>query len=309
MNSKAFFRLIICRLGDLSVLIRRFYRERQYSTVVRRDHLVGGILLLSCSAFLLGRLLDGAGTVVEYREIPASYNANAAITSGLSTEDLDDSAREMARTLGRLCARIARLESVGVELLTLADMREGEFSLEPGACLDAQSDPEAHSLLNSRIDHIETELDAMLVTFAARRSARLAWPSGTPLYNATAEAITSRFGVRRSVLGSGSSYHHGLDLGAPYGSAVLAMGSGVVTFAGKNGNYGNLVEIDHGNGFVSRYGHNSENLVSTGVAVKRGQMIARVGSSGRSTGPHVHVEVRSHGKAIDPLLTLRLPKG
>ena len=98
-------------------------------------------------------------------------------------------------------------------------------------------------------------------------------------------------------------------MGAPYGSAVLAMGSGVVTFAGKNGNYGNLVEIDHGNGFVTRYGHNSENLVSVGVAVKRGQMIARVGSSGRSTGPHVHVEVRSHGKAIDPLLTLRLPKG
>jgi len=293
-------------------MIHRFYRERQYSTVVRRDHLFGGMLLLGCCAFLLGKLLGGAGAPVEYREIPASYtpgSGSAAISFDLSAEPLDDPAREVARTLGSLCARIARLESVGVELLTLADMRDGEFTLEPGACLDLPSDSGEHSLLNSRIDHIETELDAMLLTFAARRSSRLAWPSGTPLYNATAGAITSRFGVRRSVLGSGSSYHHGLDLGAPYGSAVLAMGSGVVTFAGKNGNYGNLVEIDHGNGFVTRYGHNSENLVSAGVAVKRGQMIARVGSSGRSTGPHVHVEVHSHGKAIDPLLTLRLPKG
>lgn len=299
-------------MGDLSAFVRRVISERQYSTLVRRDHLVGVLFLLCSSAFLLGRLQSGGQTNPQYLEIPASFNPgeSAAATFALpGSGNLDDSDREMARTLGSLCARIARLESVGVELLTLADMRDGEFSLEPGTCLDLQSYPDPQSLLNSRIDHIETELDAMLVTFAARRSARLAWPSGTPLYNATAATITSRFGVRASVWGSGSSYHHGLDLGAPFGSAVLAMGSGVVTFAGINGDYGNLVEIDHGNGFVSRYGHNSENLVSVGTAVKRGQMIARVGSSGRSTGPHVHVEVRSHGKPIDPLLTLRLPKG
>ena len=87
------------------------------------------------------------------------------------------------------------------------------------------------------------------------------------------------------------------------------MGAGVVTYAGDNGDYGNLVEIDHGNGFLSRYGHNSENLVATGTFVRRGQMIARVGSSGRSTGPHVHVEVHSEGKAVDPLLILKLPRG
>ncbi|MBZ4665652.1 M23 family metallopeptidase [Mahella sp.] len=107
--------------------------------------------------------------------------------------------------------------------------------------------------------------------------------------------ITSRFGYR------GKEFHAGVDIAAPYGSPIHAADNGKVIFAGWNGNYGNLVKIDHGNGMVTYYAHASRIAVKVGQAVAKGQLIAYVGSTGRSTGPHVHFEVRKNGKPINPM--------
>lgn len=121
------------------------------------------------------------------------------------------------------------------------------------------------------------------------------WPSNTTL-------ITSGFGGRKSPGGIGSINHKGVDIGAPYGSNIYAAADGKVLVAGYNtGGYGNYVVIDHGGGFSTLYGHASSLCVSSGQIVSRGQLIAKCGSTGNSTGPHVHFEIHVNGTAVNPL--------
>ena len=117
----------------------------------------------------------------------------------------------------------------------------------------------------------------------------------------TTGRITSRFGGRRSPGGIGSTNHKGIDIAVPRGTPIYAADGGTVTYAGWMGGYGYLVQIDHGNGYVTRYGHNSSLTVSVGQKVYKGQQIARAGSTGNSTGSHCHFEVRYNGVARNPL--------
>ena len=110
--------------------------------------------------------------------------------------------------------------------------------------------------------------------------------------------VSSPFGARH--LFGGEDYHRGTDIAAPMGTDIVAAASGIVCWAGPKGTYGNLVQVDHGNGYVTRYGHCSELLVGEGTWVEQGQTIARVGSTGRSTGPHCHFEIRWQGEPFDP---------
>jgi murein DD-endopeptidase MepM/ murein hydrolase activator NlpD len=112
--------------------------------------------------------------------------------------------------------------------------------------------------------------------------------------------VTSNFGVRDDPITGAKRFHGGIDIAAPAGAEIKAPSGGKVTFSGTANGYGNMVEIDHGDGQVSRYGHNAVNLVAVGDEVKAGQAIAIVGSTGRATGAHLHFEVRAGGKPIDP---------
>lgn len=116
--------------------------------------------------------------------------------------------------------------------------------------------------------------------------------------------ITSNFGYRDNPIGGGTGFHEGVDIAVDYGTPVRVTASGKVTMAGWVDGYGNLVEVDHGGGFVTRYGHNSMLLVVVGQEVKTGDIISLAGSTGRSTGPHVHYEVRVNGTPTDPMLFL-----
>ena len=117
----------------------------------------------------------------------------------------------------------------------------------------------------------------------------------------TTGRISSRFGGRSSPGGIGSTNHKGIDIAVPYRTPIYAADGGTVTYAGWMGGYGYLVQIDHGNGYVTRYGHNSSLTVSVGQKVYKGQQIARAGSTGNSTGNHCHFEVRYNGVAKNPL--------
>ncbi len=112
--------------------------------------------------------------------------------------------------------------------------------------------------------------------------------------------ISSHFGPRKHPVYGDNRFHHGLDISAPEGTDIYPIRPGQVIFSGEKGGYGNVVEIDHGDGYVSRYAHNKVNLVRAGDYVDADTVIAKVGSTGLSTGPHLHFEVRHNGTVIDP---------
>jgi murein DD-endopeptidase MepM/ murein hydrolase activator NlpD len=116
---------------------------------------------------------------------------------------------------------------------------------------------------------------------------------------------SSGFGVRLDPFVRRPAMHTGLDMRGTTGEPVRATAAGTVTSAGWSGGYGRMVEVDHGNGFATRYGHMSEILVKEGQTIKPGQVVGRVGSTGRSTGPHLHYETRIEGEPVDPLKFLR----
>lgn len=117
--------------------------------------------------------------------------------------------------------------------------------------------------------------------------------------------LTSPFGARRDPFTGEAAFHAGVDLAAPEGTPIPALKGGVVRYAGERGGYGLMVEIDHGDGTVSRYGHASALLVRPGDRVAEGEAIARIGETGRATGPHLHLEVRQGGRPVDPTRALK----
>lgn len=139
------------------------------------------------------------------------------------------------------------------------------------------------------LEHLHDEL-------AAIQAQRAVTPSILPAQG----EVTSRFGWRDAPIGWGRDWHPGIDIANSYGTPIAAAADGQVVESGWNGGYGKMVKIDHGNGIVTIYGHNSENLVSAGATVKKGEIIAYMGSTGYSTGPHVHYEVQVNGNAVDP---------
>jgi len=133
-------------------------------------------------------------------------------------------------------------------------------------------------------------------------------PAGAsgPALLPTEGRVSSPFGLRTDPFTGAPREHRGVDVGAPEGSAIRASADGIVRAVGPRGGYGNAVEVDHGNGLTTLYAHASELLVAPGEIVRAGQEIARVGSTGRSTGPHLHFEVRVGGKAVDPARVLKV---
>ncbi|MFC1614331.1 M23 family metallopeptidase [Gemmatimonadota bacterium] len=129
---------------------------------------------------------------------------------------------------------------------------------------------------------------------------RLVWP----LQVVSTSRLTSRFGSRKDPLSGRKDFHTGVDLDGDIGNPIHAAGAGKVVFGGKRGGYGVLLIIDHGRGLTTYYGHCSQLLVRTGDKVRRGQVVALIGKSGRVTGSHLHFETRKHGRPFDPFLLL-----
>ncbi len=149
----------------------------------------------------------------------------------------------------------------------------------------------------------KTEHFLMLDLVLTKQAAAIArQPTGMPI--AAQSQLSSTYGWRRHPFLAEPSVHEGLDFAAPMGTPILAASGGIVRTAATHGSFGNLIEIDHGEGLMTRYAHAKVLLVKKGDLVRRGQMIARVGSTGLSTGPHLHFEVRLHDKPLDPRVYL-----
>jgi len=218
----------------------------------------------------------------------------------------------LAMRLGRLQSHVIRLDALGDRLTKMAELDKGEFdfttqpaqggpendSHDDSASVDPVSFTASLDTLSEQLENRAQQL-ALLETMLMNRGLQdEVVPAGRPI---TAGWLSSYFGMRTDPFTGKNEYHKGLDFAGKLGSDVVTVAAGVVTWAGRRYGYGNLVEINHGNGYSTRYGHNDKIIVKVGDAVKKGQVVAKMGSTGRSTGPHVHFEVLYNGKAVDPM--------
>ena len=214
----------------------------------------------------------------------------------------------MAMRLGEMNAHVIRLDALGKRLTEMADIDSREFNFDgdpprggpEGGGVSAQiPDLSAQlSQLEQRVDLRESQLSALENVILARELKEEIHPEGRPVATGF---ISSYCGERADPFDGTEAFHKGVDFAGTAGSNVVAVAAGVVTWAGERSGYGKLIEISHGDGFVTRYAHNSRTLVAVGQTVKRGEAVALMGSTGRSTGPHVHFEVLHNGRQVNPL--------
>lgn len=213
----------------------------------------------------------------------------------------------MAARITELQAQTNRLNALGEHLTRVAQLEDGEFDFEKPVGVGGSSDgpfydvPSAQlkdsmSDLGKQLAHSGQQLSVLESLLFNQQLERDAKPSRTPIDS----YITSGFGGRADPFGGGGQFHKGIDFKASVGDPVRAVADGVVSFAAFHSGYGNLVDVDHGNGYVTRYAHNSRLLVREGDLVRVGQELAKAGSTGRSTGAHVHFEVWENGAVVNP---------
>ena len=224
------------------------------------------------------------------------------------THKAEDNLNALALRLGKLQAHVIRLDALGGRLTHMAKLDEGEFDFASppaqggpvaadGSLVQVPDFISALNGLSAQIDDRSKQLDVLETMLMTRNLQAEVMPTGRPVSRGW---LSSYFGFRTDPFSGRRMHHSGVDFAGKLGSDVVAVAAGVVTNSARRSGYGNLVEINHGNGYVTRYGHNLKNLVNVGEAVKKGQIIAKMGTTGRSTGPHVHFEVMVNGQAVDP---------
>lgn len=231
-------------------------------------------------------------------------------------EQLTSSRRDAQRQLeafathvAELQARLTRLDALGARLTEIADLDASEFDFSLAVGQGGPAEPlggvqyqpatfeETLDELTLQLDSREQQLDVLQQVFAYRQITEAETLSRRPVRDGF---VSSPFGRRSDPLTGRASVHKGMDFAGEPGSDILAVAAGVVTRAERAPGYGNVVEISHADGYTTLYGHNQRNLVQVGDLVEPGQVIAKLGSTGRSTGPHLHFEVRKGGRPMNP---------
>ncbi|WP_247869868.1 M23 family metallopeptidase [Methylophaga sp. SB9B] len=212
-----------------------------------------------------------------------------------------------AQQLGGLQAEAIRLKMLSQRLAEIAGFEVSDFDLEfapgmggietTGDWLSNAEFEESLVRLSQDFANQQDTLTALQDYLITNENITGAIPTGRPVNEGW---ISSFYGYRVDPFNGKKSFHDGIDFAGKTGSAVISVADGIVSWAGMRGGYGGLVEIDHGNGYVTRYAHNKSLEVSTGDRVNKGDVIALMGSTGRSTGPHVHFEVLRDGKSVNP---------
>ena len=267
-------------------------------------------VMVSLSMFVIGRM--SSPTPVLMHQTLAEMKLEI-----LQQQDmLDQLAREQETNVNALAARLAelqaastRLDALGERLVRVGklDPEEFNFSQPPpmGGPEMVISDGNSSAIdlggsiarLSKILSSQYARLDALQLLLMDRNLENERTPAGWPVSSGW---ISSGFGERNDPFTGKRAQHQGLDFAGIKGSEVLGVASGVVIWSGSRQGYGNLLEIDHGNGYVTRYAHNDELLVEVGDGITAGQIIARMGDTGRASSPHVHFEVLYKGKHVNP---------
>jgi len=292
---------------------------RVFGLVVSRNVAIGGMILAS-TALLFGGW--GVYSVLQTTQLTlalkqtqvaldyAQLNKTQAL--GELQQKLDTDQQKMAvyaRTLGQMQARISRLDQLGSKLVDVASLDRSafDFGLEPAfggpreqnsGVLNVEAGlHETMQQLDGRLHQLGAQLTAVDYILEKKSSAKNAKPHAWPTEGGW---ISSRFGPRIDPFTGSPAQHNGVDIANRYGAPVLATSRGVVIFAGKMPDYGFVVDVEHGHGFKTRYGHMGSTAVNVGDIVKHNQLLGRIGSTGHSTGPHLHYEVRRYDKVVNP---------
>lgn len=233
-------------------------------------------------------------------------------------EVVQDNLNAMAVKLGEMQAQLMRLDSMGERLAALAGVKPQEIKM-PAPARDGRGGPmvpmtpisttELQTALTELSVRLEAKSDVLTLLeseLLGERIRRSLLPTTLPV---DARWNASGFGWRADPFNGEAAMHEGVDFTADIGTPIRAAAAGIVAVAEFHPQYGNMVEIDHGNDLTTRYAHASKLLVKAGTLVKRGETIAQVGSTGRSTGPHLHFEVRLKGVAHNPNRFLQLAQG
>jgi murein DD-endopeptidase MepM/ murein hydrolase activator NlpD len=277
---------------------------RRLRLAVRRQPALTVLVLLAAG------MAVGAGARAAAGSVELTYLRAEAAGQQAQLQDTRAQARRevnaLAARLAELQAQANRLNALGERLTQVAKLDDGEFDFDKpvgiggvGAVRDMPAGELRAGLgqLGSQLDTAGGQLSVLESLLFNRTLDQAATPSRMPIADSY---ITSGFGGRADPFGGGAAFHKGFDFHASIGDPVLAVADGVVSYAGQRSGYGNVVEIDHGNGYITRYAHNSRLQVRVGELVHRGDQVARAGSSGRSTGAHVHFEVWVNGRVVNP---------
>ena len=275
------------------------------------------VLLVPIVAVFAGYSMGVNDAVVQKEHLAASLRAELE----LQREDIEgakqgaqENINALTLRLAELQSRVVRLDALGERLTEMADLEKGEFDFHSApaqggpAAADALSEADLNDFmvsfagLSTQLDDREQQLAVLESLIMSKNLEDEVFPAGFP---AEKGWLSSFFGTRTDPFTGRPAQHNGVDIAGKLGTKILAVAAGVVTWSGDRYGYGTMVEVNHGNGYVTRYAHNSENLVAVGDTVKKGQPLGLMGSSGRSTGPHVHFEVLRHGRVVDPVKYVR----
>ncbi len=284
-----------------------------------RWRVLGTTLLLVCALMVAGGagalLLFSPthGALVELQQLQGRVHSQKAQLAAVQA-DAQRQVNALAVQLGKLQAQSMRINALGQRLTRMGNLDDGEFDFDKTPAVGGREEPltEASLLpgdiaadiqaLGGQFDRQQEQLRVLQDMLLNHKVSSRQKPTGWPVDSGY---ISSYYGKRIDPFDGHAVFHRGIDFAAKKGTPVRAVAEGVVTYAGRRSGYGKVVEIDHGNGYTTRYAHNSKLLVQVGQRVRVDQEIAVVGSTGRSTGPHSHFEVWYQGHSVNPLAYVR----
>jgi murein DD-endopeptidase MepM/ murein hydrolase activator NlpD len=272
---------------------------------------------LCCAAFAGGYWYSSHnGSGMSLAQVESLANELAAQREAIEStrRQTEDTMDALAIRIGQMNARIIRLDALGRRLTEMADLDDGEFDFDSEPALGGPEEPSlaatarpgevltAIRRLGDQLDNREAQLVALESMLMSQNLVDRVYPQGRPVKSGF---MSSYFGRRTDPFTGKTATHKGIDFAGKAGAEVLAVADGIVTWSAKRYGYGKLVEINHGNGYSTRYAHNSENLVSVGDEVRKGQTVALMGETGRATGPNLHFEVLKGGRQVNPVDFIR----
>jgi len=303
----------------MNIILVSNAKKRSFKIVLKPA--VSGMMVVLFMLSAVGVFYSGYQLAIENSEsiIDTARHRTASVwqseieEQGKTLQDLrtstEKSLEAMAGRLSMLQGYVMRLDALGSRLAVMANLDDIEFGVENPPGMGGPS-PELNDsqilmtdllgtlnqleyALKDRSDKL-TAMESMLINRTLQEQTS---PGGKPSLGGY---MSSLFGYRTDPMTGKREFHEGLDFAGRAGTPIIAVAAGIVIWSGKHFGYGNMVEISHGNGYVTRYAHNKQNLVNVGDKVEKGEIIATMGSTGRATGTHVHFEVIQNGRHVDP---------
>jgi hypothetical protein len=227
----------------------------------------------------------------------------------------EDTLDALAIRIAQMNARMIRLDAVGRRLTEMAEIDPDEFNFDSDPAMGGPEEPmaagsniavpevlDAMTSLGYQLTNREAKLNVLESVLMNQNLSARVYPQGRPVKSGW---LSSYFGKRTDPFTGKPANHTGIDFAGKHGDEIVAVADGVVTWSGDRYGYGVMVEINHGNGYSTRYAHNSENLVAVGDEVRKGQVVALMGKTGRATGPNLHFEVLRNGSRVNPVNFIR----